>query len=125
MMFMRMMGGANGAQNMGMNYQSGIGMEDVRNMITETVSALLPGVQQMLPQQASVNEDIIKEISDRSDKDDKETYREKRRDNQKFGRGTGKVDAKTCRATGKRSCFFKRKRRRIGEIGKQVATGAN
>ncbi|MDE7191262.1 MAG: hypothetical protein K2O35_02145, partial [Clostridia bacterium] len=58
MMFMRMMGsqgvnGGMGAQPQG-GYMGGygIGVEDMRGLITETVTALLPGMQQLLPQQA-------------------------------------------------------------------------
>ncbi|MCX4363382.1 MAG: hypothetical protein OSJ74_08375, partial [Clostridia bacterium] len=66
MMFMRMMGsqGANmGAQPQGAYMGGyGIGTEDIRGIISETVTALLPGVQQLLPQQASSNDDVIKSL---------------------------------------------------------------
>ncbi|MDE7078528.1 MAG: MBG domain-containing protein, partial [Clostridia bacterium] len=63
MMFMRMMGGgaggaggAAGAQGGGFAYMpQGFGAEEMKGMITEVVTALLPGMQQMLPQQASSN----------------------------------------------------------------------
>jgi len=56
MMFMHMMGGAGanmgsgGAQGAAYTVQSGIGAEEIRGIISETVTALLPGVQQLLPQ---------------------------------------------------------------------------
>ena len=68
MMFMHMMGGAGanmgsgGAQGAAYTVQSGIGAEEIRGIISETVTALLPGVQQLLPQQASVNDEAIKSL---------------------------------------------------------------
>ncbi|MDE6275346.1 MAG: hypothetical protein K2M75_02275, partial [Clostridia bacterium] len=68
MMFMSMMGG-NG--NMGQNapqgaYEGGygIGADEIRGIISETVTALLPGVQQTLPQQASNNDEIVQRLID-------------------------------------------------------------
>ncbi|MDE6211559.1 MAG: hypothetical protein K2G42_06265, partial [Clostridia bacterium] len=70
MMFMSMMGGGNGSNgNMGQGMpqggytvQQGLGIDEMRGLITETVSALLPGVQQLLPQQASTNDEVIKSL---------------------------------------------------------------
>ncbi|MDE6372693.1 MAG: hypothetical protein K2L61_04035, partial [Clostridia bacterium] len=67
MMFMSMMGGNNnmgqGMPQGGYAYaQPGIGIEEMRGLISETVTALLPGVQQMLPQQASTNDEVIKSL---------------------------------------------------------------
>ncbi|MDE6362477.1 MAG: hypothetical protein K2L53_05815, partial [Clostridia bacterium] len=76
MMFMRMFGGANmgpgpdGAPQGGgayMGFQRGMAPEDVRAIISDTVTALLPGMQQMLPQPAS-NDNTIKELIDKNDK---------------------------------------------------------
>ncbi|MDE7191209.1 MAG: hypothetical protein K2O35_01875, partial [Clostridia bacterium] len=76
MMFMRMFGGANmgpgpdGAPQGGgayMGIQRGMAPEDVRAIISDTVTALLPGMQQMLPQPAS-NDNTIKELIDKNDK---------------------------------------------------------
>ncbi|MDE6210530.1 MAG: hypothetical protein K2G42_00980, partial [Clostridia bacterium] len=69
MMFMSMMGG-NAGGNMGQGMpqggyayaQPGISVEEMRGLISETVTAMLPGMQQMLPQQASNNDEIIKQI---------------------------------------------------------------
>ncbi|MDE7192108.1 MAG: hypothetical protein K2O35_06550, partial [Clostridia bacterium] len=71
MMFMRMFGGGTGG-NMngggtqpqgGFAYvQPGISADEMRGLISETVTALLPGVQQLLPQQASTNDEIIKSL---------------------------------------------------------------
>ncbi|MDE6211746.1 MAG: hypothetical protein K2G42_07220, partial [Clostridia bacterium] len=66
MMFMSMMGGNNG--NMGQSQGGymgggyGIGAEEIRGIISDTVTALLPGVQQLLPQQASTNDEVIKSL---------------------------------------------------------------
>ncbi|MDE7191767.1 MAG: hypothetical protein K2O35_04810, partial [Clostridia bacterium] len=68
MMFMSMMGGnANGGMAQGMpqgGYMGGygIGIDDMRGLITETVTALLPGMQQLLPQQASTNDEVMKSL---------------------------------------------------------------
>ncbi len=63
MMFMHMMGGNNGgAGNQGAYAQQGINMDDMRGLISETVSALLPGMQQALPQQASNNDEVINSL---------------------------------------------------------------
>ncbi|MDE5911510.1 MAG: hypothetical protein K2H24_04170, partial [Clostridia bacterium] len=65
MMFMSMMGGnANGGMAQGgyMGGGYGIGVEDMRGLISETVTALLPGMQQLLPQQASTNDEVIKSL---------------------------------------------------------------
>ena len=42
--------------------QPGISVEEMRGLISETVTAMLPGMQQMLPQQASSNDEVIKQI---------------------------------------------------------------
>ncbi|MDE6211287.1 MAG: hypothetical protein K2G42_04895, partial [Clostridia bacterium] len=72
MMFMRMFGGgsmgADGApQGAYMGIQRGMAPEDVRAIISDTVTALLPGMQQMLPQPAS-NDNAIKDLIDKNDK---------------------------------------------------------
>ncbi len=73
MMFMRMFGGGNmggeGAPQGGayMGIQHGIAPEDVRAIISDAVTALLPGMQQMLPQPAA-NDHTIKELIDKNDK---------------------------------------------------------
>ncbi|MDE7348044.1 MAG: hypothetical protein K2N53_00075, partial [Clostridia bacterium] len=76
MMFMRMMGGNAGAGgNMGQGMpqggfgfvQQGIGAEDIKGIISETVTALLPGMQQMLPQQAGISEDTVQKMLDQND----------------------------------------------------------
>ena len=69
-MFMRMMGGNFDGINMGQpqgayaGVQQGIGAEEIRGIVSETVTALLPGMQQAIPQQASVNEEVIKSLID-------------------------------------------------------------
>ena len=74
MMFMHMMGGGaagsgSAGGGMGMNMGMAFGPDDVKGMISEVVTALLPGVQQMLPQQASSsdNDEIIKQLIAKSE----------------------------------------------------------
>ncbi|MDE6372518.1 MAG: hypothetical protein K2L61_03130, partial [Clostridia bacterium] len=75
MMFMRMMGGGNAGGNMGQGMpqggfgfvQQGIGAEEIKGIISETVTALLPGMQQMLPQQAGISEDTVQKMLDQND----------------------------------------------------------
>ncbi|MDE6604945.1 MAG: hypothetical protein K2K85_02860, partial [Clostridia bacterium] len=67
-MRMMLMGmGNNGGMAQGMPQggyvvQQGLGIDDMRGLISETVTALLPGVQQLLPQQASTNDEVIKSL---------------------------------------------------------------
>ena len=80
-MFMQMMGAANSdgmnnanqgmAQNGYMGAQQGIGMEDIRGLISETVTALLPGMQQAIPQQASVNDELVQKLIEKEEQNDK------------------------------------------------------
>ncbi len=77
-MFMQMMGaasfdGMNNAnqgmpQNGYMGAQQGIGMDDIRGLISETVTALLPGMQQALPQQASNNDELVNKLIEQNEK---------------------------------------------------------
>ncbi len=72
-MFMRMMGGNFDGMNMGQGmpvYQQGIGAEDIRGIVSDTVTALLPGMQQMLPQQASFNDEIMQKLLEKEEKND-------------------------------------------------------
>jgi uncharacterized repeat protein (TIGR02543 family) len=70
MMFMHMMGGGNGGQGMpqGAFVQQGLGAEEMRGLISETVTALLPGMQQMLPQQASNNDELVNKLIEQNEK---------------------------------------------------------
>ena len=75
MMFMRMMGaqGANmgasaGVGQGGYTIQQGIGVDEMRGLISETVTAMLPGVQQMLPQQASTNDELVGKLIEQNEK---------------------------------------------------------
>ncbi len=75
-MFMRMMGGYD-FNNMGqpqgayMGAQQGIGAEEIRGIVSETVTALLPGMQQALPQQASVNDELMQKLIEKEEQNDK------------------------------------------------------
>ncbi|MDE6474952.1 MAG: hypothetical protein K2L70_07630, partial [Clostridia bacterium] len=77
MMFMGMMGGNSGgsggmAQGMPqggyMGGGFGIGADDIRGIISDTVTALLPGMQQLLPQQASTNDELVQKLIDQNEK---------------------------------------------------------
>ena len=77
-MFMQMMGAASfdGMNNVNqgmpqngyMGAQQGIGMDDIRGLISETVTALLPGMQQALPQQASNNDELVNKLIEQNEK---------------------------------------------------------
>ena len=66
MMFMGMMGGnagnAMGQQGYAYAPQQGLGEEEIRGIVSETMTAMLPGMQQMLPQQASNNDELINKL---------------------------------------------------------------
>ncbi|MDE6474636.1 MAG: hypothetical protein K2L70_06010, partial [Clostridia bacterium] len=72
MMFMSMFGGGNmnagGQQGGNMGGGFGIGVEEMRGLISETVTALLPGVQQALPQQASGNDELVNKLIEQNEK---------------------------------------------------------
>ncbi len=77
-MFMQMMGAASfdGKNNVNqempqngyMGVQRGIGMDDIRGLISETVTALLPGMQQALPQQASANDELVNKLIEQNER---------------------------------------------------------
>ncbi|MDE7348143.1 MAG: hypothetical protein K2N53_00595, partial [Clostridia bacterium] len=79
MMFMGM--GNNGGMAQGMPQggymgggyvvQQGLGADEIRGIVSETMTALLPSMQQLLPQQASSNDDeIIQKLMERSERND-------------------------------------------------------
>jgi len=71
-MFMGM--GNNGmAQGMpqgGYVVQQGLGIDDMRGLISEAVTALLPGMQQALPQQASANDELVQKLLEKTTKNE-------------------------------------------------------
>ena len=67
-MLMSMMGGNAGGQAQGAFAGNGIGYEEMRGLISETVTALLPGVQQALPQQASSNDELVNKLIEQNEK---------------------------------------------------------
>ncbi|MDE5911848.1 MAG: hypothetical protein K2H24_05900, partial [Clostridia bacterium] len=77
MMFMSMMGG-NAGGNMGQGMSQGgyayaqpsISVEEMRGLISETVTAMLPGMQQMLPQQASTNDELVQKLLEKTEKNE-------------------------------------------------------
>ncbi|MDE5991159.1 MAG: InlB B-repeat-containing protein, partial [Clostridia bacterium] len=66
MMFMRMMGGnpnGSGQTQGGFAYAGqGLGADEIRGIVSETMTAMLPNFQQYLPQQASNNDEVIKDL---------------------------------------------------------------
>ncbi len=64
MMFMGMAGGQGGNMGGGYVVQQGLGADEIRGIVSETMTALLPGMQQLLPQQASSNDEVIKSLVD-------------------------------------------------------------
>ncbi|MDE5755883.1 MAG: hypothetical protein K2I23_02205, partial [Clostridia bacterium] len=66
MMLMGMMGGNSGGGQPqgGFVYagQPGLGADEIRGIVSETMTALLPGMQQLLPQQASNNDEVIQRL---------------------------------------------------------------
>ncbi|MDE7191630.1 MAG: trichohyalin-plectin-homology domain domain-containing protein, partial [Clostridia bacterium] len=75
MMFMGMQGMNGGNMGQGMSQGGyaggyGIGAEEIRGIISDTVTALLPGVQQLLPQQASTNDELVQQLLEKSEKNE-------------------------------------------------------
>ena len=75
MMLMQMMGGAgsmngNGQQGGFAYAQQGLGAEEIRGIVSETMTALLPGMQQMLPQQASTNDELVQKLIEQNEKNE-------------------------------------------------------
>ncbi|MDE7337206.1 MAG: hypothetical protein K2N32_03740, partial [Clostridia bacterium] len=75
MILMSMLGGnagnmQNGQGQQGYAYagQPAVGMEEMRSMINEAVTALLPNVQQYLPQQASTNDELVQKLIEQNEK---------------------------------------------------------
>jgi hypothetical protein len=62
MMFMRMMGSNGNMGGQGTYMGQGMGADDIRGIVNETVTAMLPGMQQLLPQQASENDEIVQRL---------------------------------------------------------------
>ncbi|MDE7079113.1 MAG: hypothetical protein K2O95_03240, partial [Clostridia bacterium] len=70
MMFMHMMGGnANGGQQGGYAYAGqGLGADEIRGIVSETMTAMLPNFQQYLPQQASNNDELVEKLIGQNEK---------------------------------------------------------
>ncbi|MDE5990957.1 MAG: hypothetical protein K2H36_05180, partial [Clostridia bacterium] len=67
MMFMRMNGGMNGGGGQpqgGYAYtqQPMLGADEIRGIVSETMTAMLPNFQQYLPQQASTNDELVQKL---------------------------------------------------------------
>ncbi|MDE5616907.1 MAG: hypothetical protein K2I78_03880, partial [Clostridia bacterium] len=68
MILMSMLGGNAGNMQNGMGQQGyayaqqGLGAEEIRGIVSETMTAMLPNVQQYLPQQASTNDELIQKL---------------------------------------------------------------
>ncbi|MDE6757779.1 MAG: hypothetical protein K2J89_00710, partial [Clostridia bacterium] len=72
MMFMHMMGGnANGGQQGGYAYAGqGLGADEIRGIVSETMTAMLPNFQQYLPQQASNNDELVEKLLAKTEKNE-------------------------------------------------------
>ncbi|MDE5756507.1 MAG: hypothetical protein K2I23_05385, partial [Clostridia bacterium] len=70
MMLMGMLGGNGGQQGYAYVSQPQIGLEDMRGMINDAVTAMLPNVQQYLPQQASGNDDLVEKLLEKTSKNE-------------------------------------------------------
>ena len=103
MMFMGMMGGnagnAMGQQGYAYAPQQGLGEEEIRGIVSETMTAMLPNVQQYLPQQASSNDDLVQELIEQNKRNEERIE---------------KLMKKTFRTATCRKSNRKRKRRRTG-----------
>ena len=68
MMLMGMMGGnANGGQGF---VQQGVSADEMRLMLNDAVTAMLPSVTQYLPQQASSNDELIRKIEEQNEQNE-------------------------------------------------------
>ncbi len=65
MMLMGMLG-----NNGGQFSQQGASIDDMRMMINDAVTAMLPNVQQYLPQQASTNDDLVEKLLEKTEKNE-------------------------------------------------------
>ncbi|MDE5991161.1 MAG: hypothetical protein K2H36_06230, partial [Clostridia bacterium] len=72
MMFMHMMGGnpnGNGQTQSGFAYAGqGLGADEIRGIVSETMTAMLPNFQQYLPQQASTNDETVQKLIEQNEK---------------------------------------------------------
>ncbi|MBD5100790.1 MAG: hypothetical protein HDT29_05975 [Clostridiales bacterium] len=69
MMLMGMMGG--NANGQGFAYQQGVSADEMRLMLNDAMSAMLPSVTQYLPQEASSNEDIMRKLEEQNEENEK------------------------------------------------------
>ncbi|MDE5755486.1 MAG: hypothetical protein K2I23_00110, partial [Clostridia bacterium] len=68
MILMSMLGGNAGGNGAGPYVvQQGLGADEIRGIVSETMTALLPGVQQMLPQQASSNDELVNRLIEQNE----------------------------------------------------------
>ncbi|MDE5990402.1 MAG: hypothetical protein K2H36_02335, partial [Clostridia bacterium] len=71
MMFMHMMGGnpnSNGQQGGYAYAGQGLGADEIRGIVSETMTAMLPNFQQYLPQQASNNDELVEKLIGQNEK---------------------------------------------------------
>ena len=73
MLLMRIMGGAGASQTSGGqqgNYayaQPVLGADEIRGIVSETMTAMLPNMQQYLPQQASANDEVLQRLIEQNE----------------------------------------------------------
>ncbi|MDE5990003.1 MAG: hypothetical protein K2H36_00280, partial [Clostridia bacterium] len=73
MMFMHMMGGnsnGNGQQGGYAYAGQGLGADEIRGIVSETMTAMLPNFQQYLPQQASNNDELVEKLLAKTEKNE-------------------------------------------------------
>ena len=69
MMLMGMMGG--NANGQGFAYNQGVSADEMRLMLNDAMTAMLPNVTQYLPQEASSNEDIMRKLEEQNEENEK------------------------------------------------------
>ena len=65
MMLMGMLGGGNGQNGSGQSFvyqQPGLGADDIRGIVADTMNNMLPNVTQYLPQEASHSDELIQQL---------------------------------------------------------------
>ncbi len=76
MLYMRMMGGQanmqNGMGGQGFAYapQPSLGAEEIKGIVSETMTAMLPNMQQYLPQQASTNDELMQRLIEQNERNE-------------------------------------------------------
>ena len=73
MMLMGMLGGVNGQNGGGQSFvyqQPGLGADDIRGIVADTMSNMLPNVTQYLPQEASHSDELIQQLIEQNEQNE-------------------------------------------------------